>query len=444
MQRFSVLYRCVCLVLASGLFVYAPAWAATLLVVDDDGVECPNADFTTIQAAVDAAAAEPGTQEIRVCKGMYAENVSIGLDNSVVIFGDGVGLTVVKGVAGTAGPIINAADAVQVDIRNLTVDGMSAMANVSVCNGIRYQQTSGTIQDVAVLNIRNASGSCQGIGIRAESTGQSINVQVQDTHVENFTRVGINGNGEGVKIKIVANDVVGPVDPKVWAPNGIQVARGASGTVKNNDISDAISPNPSGGAGSGIILFCAGKSTVTNNQISNSDLGIAIADNANAKVSNNDVDGSLFEAFSLQYIGTLFGDLGCPLFPSPTEKNKLINNKATASTENGVSLAGFDPMNASIPTTNIIKKTDIKDSGIDGIHVFSGEKNRFIKNDIGSSGNLDIVDDTIPTPNTWRKNACHTTSQEQNQLGLCDPSSSAAPVNNITVTPAASPPAQPF
>src|SRR6267142_7064706 len=44
------------------------------LVVDDNKVECPNAAFTRIQDAVDAA---PPGATIRVCKGNYAEQVAI-------------------------------------------------------------------------------------------------------------------------------------------------------------------------------------------------------------------------------------------------------------------------------------------------------------------------------------------------------------------------------
>jgi pectin methylesterase-like acyl-CoA thioesterase len=51
------------------------ALAKAPLVVDNDKVECPKAAFTTIQAAVNAAT--PG-DTIRVCAGVYAENVVIG------------------------------------------------------------------------------------------------------------------------------------------------------------------------------------------------------------------------------------------------------------------------------------------------------------------------------------------------------------------------------
>ena len=48
--------------------------SAASLQVDDDGVQCPGAGFTTIQAAVTAAAAG---DTIKVCPGSYAEQVTI-------------------------------------------------------------------------------------------------------------------------------------------------------------------------------------------------------------------------------------------------------------------------------------------------------------------------------------------------------------------------------
>ncbi len=63
-------------ILASALIWPNPALPAhrTRLVVDDDKVECPNAAFSHIQDAVDAAS--PG-DEIHICKGTYAEQLTI-------------------------------------------------------------------------------------------------------------------------------------------------------------------------------------------------------------------------------------------------------------------------------------------------------------------------------------------------------------------------------
>jgi len=48
------------------------------LVVDDDKMDCPSADFTTIQAAVDAA---PPGATIHVCAGIYHEQITITKDD---------------------------------------------------------------------------------------------------------------------------------------------------------------------------------------------------------------------------------------------------------------------------------------------------------------------------------------------------------------------------
>lgn len=61
-------------VLVVSLLLIAPAAASRQWIVDDDGQDCPDADFTAIQAAVSAAA--PG-DHILVCEGTYHERVLI-------------------------------------------------------------------------------------------------------------------------------------------------------------------------------------------------------------------------------------------------------------------------------------------------------------------------------------------------------------------------------
>ena len=73
--------------LATCAFAFAAAEGAAtappILVVDDDGAQCAKADFATIQAAVDAA---PENGLVRVCPGLYAEQVSVAA--SLTIRGD--------------------------------------------------------------------------------------------------------------------------------------------------------------------------------------------------------------------------------------------------------------------------------------------------------------------------------------------------------------------
>lgn len=74
-----------------------PATAGHALVVDDDGAQCPEAGFTSLQAAVDAA--DPGST-IRVCPGTYqAVTISGSGKDGLQLVADGqAGEVVVDGV----------------------------------------------------------------------------------------------------------------------------------------------------------------------------------------------------------------------------------------------------------------------------------------------------------------------------------------------------------
>src|SRR6266550_8519062 len=61
--------------------------AATTFVVDDDGVQCPNRDYSMISAAVGAAMSG---DTIQVCPGTYTENVV--LNKSLTLLGAQAGV----------------------------------------------------------------------------------------------------------------------------------------------------------------------------------------------------------------------------------------------------------------------------------------------------------------------------------------------------------------
>ena len=66
--------------------------AGVVWTVDDDRVQCPNADFTAIQPAINAASSE---DTIWVSEGTYREEVSI--DKSLDIVGSGASTTIING-----------------------------------------------------------------------------------------------------------------------------------------------------------------------------------------------------------------------------------------------------------------------------------------------------------------------------------------------------------
>ena len=392
------------------------AKADTLLLVDDNMAQCPGA-LPTIQAAVNMAALLPGRQKIRVCAGTYGENVLIGVGNGVDIFGDGPGVTVVTGMPATPGPVFDATGAGRVTIENLTVNANSMLAGGTV-RGIRFTNTDGRVQDTQVLNIRDASGGSQGLAISVISSAGQSEVHVWENDLDNFTRVGVLVSGEGASVHVKGNRIEGPDAPRVWAPNGIQISRGSHGVVLDNDVTNIPSPAPPNGAGSGIILFCSGKATVQGNRVSNADIGITIADTEGASIIGNEVQDANFDGISLQFLGFVFGPLGCPNdpAPSPVRKNLINNNVLLDSGEVGISLANFDDVTLpNQPEDNLISNNQIEHSGNEGIHVFNTvanpSDNSFVKNVIRDSVGFDADDDTqgdgtAGTANNWHANRC--------------------------------------
>src|SRR5262249_12930889 len=128
MKRLAVyaLVLCISLLGFSSDVSSSPAHRSRL-VVDDDKLECPNAQFSSIQAAVDAAS--PG-DEIHVCKGLYAEQVNIrkpleiNADNGATLKPSAMQANAAS--LFDAAPIATAllvADTTGVSISGLTVDG---------------------------------------------------------------------------------------------------------------------------------------------------------------------------------------------------------------------------------------------------------------------------------------------------------------------------------
>jgi parallel beta helix pectate lyase-like protein len=234
------------------LLLPLPAIAAEppQLVVDDDKVECPNAAFTRIQDAVDAAS--PGAT-IRVCKGTYVEQVAIGkpltiaADSGAVLMPgtmqqnstsllDGTPITTAILVAGTTG----------VSIDGLTVDGTNN--GLTQCAprlfGIAFQNASGEIGHVAIRNFKlgAALGGCQsGTGIFVQSGGGgNSNVEIDSSTIHDFQKNGITADEVGTQVSVHDNVVTGIGPTSGAAQNGIQIGFGAGGAISMNTVTNNV------------------------------------------------------------------------------------------------------------------------------------------------------------------------------------------------------------
>ena len=189
------------LVLVLGPITVAPqvARAATpVIVVGTKSAACRDAQFSTIQAAVDAAS--PGTV-IRICKGTYPEQVSIKKplslhgESGVVIEPSDVTQNATGSFSGQAiAAIVLVAETTDVDIRDVIVDGTNN--GIGACApdlvGVLYQNASGEIRRVAVRNVKlstslNGCQSGSAILIQSRGGGMSV-VDVEESSIDDYQK----------------------------------------------------------------------------------------------------------------------------------------------------------------------------------------------------------------------------------------------------------------
>ena len=226
------------------------AMPAPQLVVDDDKKDCPNAAFTHIQDAVNAAS--PGSQ-IHVCKGAYVEQVTINkpldieADSGAVLMPASMHANATSLSSGS--PIAAAllvSGATGVTIRGLTIDG--ANNGISECApnlmGIYFQNASGEIDRVAVRNFKlsvSLNGCQSGTGIFVQSGGGSISeVRIHRSTIHDFQKNGITANEIGTSASIERNVVTGLGPTNGAAQNGIQIGFGASGSIESNTVTNNV------------------------------------------------------------------------------------------------------------------------------------------------------------------------------------------------------------
>ena len=229
-----------------------------VLLVDDDQQECPNAGFTTIQTAVNAAA--PG-DTIQVCPGTYNEQVEIakrltlvgvernGKKASVVQPSNIVVNTDFAGIPTAS--IILVRDTSDVTIRNITVDGINnglvCDATFPTMDGIFFRNASGEIESVAIKNMLSPQGCAFADAIDVFSTGeQAQRLTIRDSSLHDNDIGGIICIGPGLNLHVLRNVITGN-DRSDIGQAGIQFIGGASGLAEGNTVMnmiDASCPEP--------------------------------------------------------------------------------------------------------------------------------------------------------------------------------------------------------
>jgi parallel beta-helix repeat protein len=289
---------------------------------------CTNlAYYPTIQQAVNSV---PVNSTIKICPGTYAEQVVInksmtltgvsstgisgsgasGADNPVIVSPAG-------GVVANSSDLYNgspiaaqivvvtpagATSQTKVTLDYIAVDGSNNQ--LASCGtdlvGIYYQNASGTINQTATRFqelSQNYFGCQQGLAIFVESgygTGGTAVVTIENNSVHDYDKNGITADGSGTVATITGNYVVGIGATPLTAQNGIQVSYGATGSVKNNTVTDDVYISPDGGpyySATGILLYDSGTVstglTVSGNTVSSSQGGIVTYGDSSGTADNN-------------------------------------------------------------------------------------------------------------------------------------------------------------
>jgi hypothetical protein len=345
------------------------------LVVDDDKVECPNAAFTRIQDAVDAAS--PG-DEIRICKGTYAEQVtirkplSINAENGAVLMPSTMQANTTS--LFDAAPIATAllvADTTDVSITGLTVDG--ANNAISGCApdliGISFQNASGELAHIAVRNFKLAASlnACQsGTGIFVQSGNGGVSkVEIDHCTVHDFQKNGITADEKGT-VTIIRRNVVTGVGPTAGAAqNGVQIGFGAAGSILDNVVTNNVwapctAIDTCATVATNILVTQSDGVEVSGNTAGISQVNIFVHGN-NAAVDRNETFAtSVFDGIRIQ------GD------QSLVRKNRVFNGA-----ESGILLSG----NNNIVADNVITEATVG-----------------VLKDTGSSGNIIVANRFFNTP----------------------------------------------
>jgi len=324
-KKNTLLRTCVTVAAVLIVCLFAQATQASTVYV---GTCHAGVQYTTITLALAAAAANSNITTIDVCPGYYAEQVTITLDgitlqgipftsegqttDAAVIIPPSGGLVQNGTVLDTdePGPAlaqILVQNATGVTIKNIVVDAQASQTCGSGnIIGIYYENSSGTVTNSTarnqIENNVNDYGVQCGWGIAAESAGSAPTFAVTNSSVHNFQKNGIVVRGDnttGPVLTATGNTVIGigPV-PTDAGQNGIEIAFGATGSVKSNYVADVLNPSTNGATG--ILLYAStGSPVVETNTVESSDTGIAIVHDpgfggggSGATINSNHIGGT--------------------------------------------------------------------------------------------------------------------------------------------------------
>jgi Bacterial Ig domain len=254
----------------AGFALLAPASAsAAQHVVDDDRMECPSAGYTSIAAAI--AAAAPG-DTVSVCHGTYLEGAagdgatSLTIDKELTLKGEGAGRVYVgpSGDIAAASPVLRdaAGNVISVVGTRADISGITVFGNRKhVEAGIAFVNSDGRVSSVEIVDMARpgqytgASGA--GFVAAGNEADRLRSVELQDSLIENYDAAGVVVDG------LLANGTTRPSS-----------STGVFALIERNRITGAGGGGGVGGQDGYRLLNRASTVTVENAITDNSDAAI--------------------------------------------------------------------------------------------------------------------------------------------------------------------------
>jgi parallel beta-helix repeat protein len=325
----------------------------TRLVVSNTPGQCPQAKFTKIQDAVNAAVAG---DTIRVCNGVYAEQVTINkpldinADPGAFLVPSSVqqnSSSLATGDAIAAALLVTGAS--NVTISGLTVDGINN--GIASCSprliGVYFQNSSGTVNHATVRNFKlgvSFNGCQSGTGIFVESgSGGTSDVEIANSSIHDFQKDGITVNEMATQARIRNNVVTGLGPTTGAAQNGIQIGFGAQGTIRENTVTNNVFAPCNAIAtcdtvATNILVTQSDDVRIVDNIVGISQIGIFVDGNNSVVRGNTAFASTVFEGIRVEGDGNTVND------------NRVVNGG-----EAGIFLAG---------NNNAVQRNQITDAPI--------------------------------------------------------------------------------
>jgi parallel beta-helix repeat protein len=293
--------------------------------VDDDLQDYPDADFTKIQDAVDAAQAG---DMIVVYPGTYTENVDV-YKSLTIKSENGAEMTIVQ--AANPDEHVFEVTADYVNISGFTVRGANGHEN-----GAYYCVAGLYLKDANYCNISSNNASNNNIGFILEYSFNNILSNNIASNIHSGVYLGYSSNNTVMKNNASSNE----------AGYGIKLWHSSNNVVNNNNVN--------ANEDQGIWLYHSSNNLVIGNNVSNNNDGIDLWNSDNNTITNNAINSNSLHGIYLlssnnntliKNIISNNNDGICLTGPSdgsaPSNNNILSNNTVSNNTYYGIGLGAY-------------------------------------------------------------------------------------------------------